>query len=256
MRPIKDLEELKNIELDILKYIHKVCEENGLIYYLAGGSLLGAVRHKGFIPWDDDVDLLMPRKDYEKLVQIINRDSSHYKMLCLKSDKHYLSTFAKVIDTRTKIQFKAREISESKELGVFVDIFPMDGAGNDYKKACRRLERLFKYYQMFILFRCSSKDNRLNRFLCNMIVIVLEILAKRYPYEKTKYVGRIVNTRGACELMRNTWFKRRILLDFETEKFYGPAGYHYYLKGLYGEYMKCPPASQQRLTHSFQAWWK
>lgn len=118
------------------------------------------------------------------------------------------------------------------------------------------MKRLFKCYKAFLWFRHYSKNNIVSRFLCNMAVFVLEILAKRYPYEKTKYVGRIVNARGACELMRNTWFKRRILLDFETEKFYGPAGYHYYLKGLYGKYMQCPPASEQRLTHSFSAWWK
>lgn len=255
MKPIKDLKELKNIELEILKYVHKVCEENGLMYYLAGGTLLGAVRHKGFIPWDDDIDLVMPRKDYEKLVGIINSDKTYYKMICRDSDKNYLGVFGRVIDTRTKIKFK-RSISESKELGVFIDIFPMDGVGSNHQKAVRRMENMGKLYRIFLWFRREAKNNACNRFICAKAAAFLEFLAKRYSFEESKYVAKVINAKASQELLERAWFQRRVLLEFEGEKFYGPEGYRFHLKCMYGDYMKLPPASQQRRLHFFQAWWK
>lgn len=254
MKRIKDLDEIKNIELDILKYIHKICEENHLVYFMAGGTLLGAVRHKGFIPWDDDIDLLMFREDYEKMIKIINGDNSIYHMESLESDKEYLSTFAKVTDTRTRIKF-AHKMND-KETGVFVDIFPMDGVGNNYKKSAEYVNLLSKCYHRFTSRRMRVKNTKVNRFVINKYARLLEFMAKRKNCNSCKYIARVVNMRGECEIMKNKWFKNRVLLEFEGEKFYAPKGYDHYLTRLYGNYMQLPPSTQQRLVHSYSAYWK
>ncbi len=254
MRLIKDLNEIKELELNILKYIHRICEENNLVYYMAGGTLLGAVRHGGFIPWDDDIDLLMYREDYEKLVDIINNDNSYYRMECLKSDNKYIGTFAKVIDTRTKVVFN--NFMSDGETGVFVDIFPMDGVSNNYKGGAKYLDNLSKWYQRFVNCKVSMSENGLTRLILNKGAVIFEKIAKKRSCSSYRYIARVVNIRGKKELMKKSWFDRRKLIDFETEKFYAPIGYHYYLKGLYGDYMKLPPHAEQRLVHSYNAYWK
>lgn len=126
------LEEVKLLELDALKFIDSVCKENGLIYFAAYGTLLGAIRHKGFIPWDDDIDIYMPRPDFIKFVEVINNYEHPYSIRSL-NDKDYFHAFAKLSDDRTYLiekQFK----SKSRELGVYVDIFILDGLPDDIKK--------------------------------------------------------------------------------------------------------------------------
>lgn len=254
MKRIKDLDEIKSIELDILKYIHNICEENHLIYFMAGGTLLGAVRHKGFIPWDDDIDLLMFREDYEKMIRIINEDNSIYHMESLESDKGYISTFAKVTDTRTKIIFAHKMNAETT--GVFVDIFPMDGVGNNYKKGAGYVNFLSRCYHTFTSYRMSMKNTKFSRFFLNKYARLLEFTAKRKACKSYRYIARVVNMRGECEIMKRKWFEKRIMLDFEGEKFYAPKGYDHYLRRLYGNYMQLPPSTQQRLVHSYSAYWK
>ncbi|MBE5926107.1 MAG: LicD family protein [Lachnospiraceae bacterium] len=254
MKLISDLEEVKNIEFEILKYIHNICEKNNLVYYMAGGTLLGAVRHKGFIPWDDDIDLLMFREDYIKLIDIINNDDSYYSMKCIESDNNYVGTFAKVIDNRTKVIFN--KIISDGDIGIFVDIFPMDGLGNNYKKSAGFVNRTSSLYKKFADLKMTIPENKFSRFVLNKCVWFFEAVAKRKKCKGSRYIARVVNIRGEREIMKYSWFAKRILLKFETEKFYAPVGYHYYLKRIYGDYMKLPPHAEQRLVHSYNAYWK
>lgn len=254
MKLISNLEEVKNIELDILRYIHNVCEKNNLKYFMAGGTLLGAVRHKGFIPWDDDIDLLMFREDYIKLAQIINNDDSYYSMQCLETDSKYVGTFAKVIDNRTKVVFN--NVMPDGKSGIFVDVFPMDGVGNNYSKCARRVNRTSRIYQNFINTKIALPDNKISRCILKQCAYIFDIFAKRKKCKKSKYIARVVNIRGECEIMKYKWFAKRKLLQFENDQFYAPIGYHYYLKRLYGKYMELPPHSEQRLVHSYNAYWR
>ena len=114
------VEELKKLELDILKYLKNVCSENGLTYYLAFGTLLGAVRHKGFIPWDDDIDVWMPREDYEKLKIIMrNKVNSRYLFVTPKEYKNYGVAFGKIIDKKTLLVEES--YSSEYDLGVYIN---------------------------------------------------------------------------------------------------------------------------------------
>ena len=122
MREIQ-FEEMKKIELNILIYFTEVCEENNLRYYLGGGTLLGAVRHKGFIPWDDDIDVMMPRPDFQKLLSL-SINNENYNIIKPGTAGYYYN-FAKLVDTRTILEEKG--IKRIDGLGVYIDIFPLDG---------------------------------------------------------------------------------------------------------------------------------
>ena len=121
------LDEVKKIQLEILAYIDSFCKKNNISYFINYGTLLGAVRHKGFIPWDDDIDISMDREHYNMFIEKFNQDSSKYKILSLDTDKAYFNNFIKVVDTTTKIVDNRNYKTFS--CGVFVDIFPMDKFG-------------------------------------------------------------------------------------------------------------------------------
>lgn len=101
MQEITEIAELKEIQLGILRKVDELCKAHHLKYFMSDGTLLGAVRHKGYIPWDDDLDIWMPRKDYEKLEQIMNQEDSCYKVVNHKNTKGYIYAFGKAVDTRT-----------------------------------------------------------------------------------------------------------------------------------------------------------
>ena len=118
------IEEAKKIELDILSYIDDFCQKNNIEYFINYGTLIGAVRHKGFIPWDDDIDISMTRENYDKFIEYYKNDKSKYKLLALETNKHYFNNFAKIVDSTTRID--NTRIYKSYPSGIFIDIFPMD----------------------------------------------------------------------------------------------------------------------------------
>ena len=138
-------EEIKKVQLDMLEAFAKFCNQNGLRYFLDAGSLLGAIRHDGFIPWDDDIDLGMPRLDYDRAI-LLGKDGfgNHYRIM---TEKEGIYSFAKVIDTRTEmIEFPE---THRNKIGVYMDLFPKDGVQDFSKKwykKCKRVELLGKVY--------------------------------------------------------------------------------------------------------------
>ena len=128
MRRITDIQELRGVQLGILDDIHAFCVDNGIRYFLACGTLIGAVRHKGYIPWDDDIDLYMPRDDYERFINEFKSVSGNCRVLDPKKEKHYYYTYAKVVDKRTLL---VEPEADGYRIGVYVDVFPVD-----YAAAC------------------------------------------------------------------------------------------------------------------------
>ena len=118
-----DINEIKQIELDILVNIAKFCDEYGLRYYLAGGTLLGAIRHKGFIPWDDDIDIIMPREDYIKFFKTYKSDCGFYKADSILNNADYWLQTGKVFDLRTIVINN----NEKYQFNIWIDVFPTDG---------------------------------------------------------------------------------------------------------------------------------
>ena len=130
MREITDLEELKHIELEVMKKIHEFCEENSIIYYLCFGTLIGAVRHDGFIPWDDDIDIYMKRDDYEKFLTLFPQKAEELDLNYANymTKPYYGRCFTKVFDNKTVL--KEPQYKTDDDIGVFVDIWPLDGTPN------------------------------------------------------------------------------------------------------------------------------
>jgi len=267
MKPIS-FNELKAIEFDVLKYIDEICQQNNLRYFLAGGTLLGAVRHKGFIPWDDDIDISMPRNDYYKFVKILKNKSNEipYMIYDYQNRKEYLWLFSKLVDSRTT----TTEKKIFKSVGVGVDIFVIDGLGESESKAKRSAKVIYYIRSLFSLTRQPAFFFRSTvvsiiifplwclcrllgeKFFLNMI----DKYIKRYSYETSSWVGCVVGGwYKEREVLSSSVFLKSIDVLFEGKQFKAPIGYDEYLSSLYGDYMKLPPIDEQRPRHQIEAWW-
>ena len=140
------MDESRNIQLNILREIHKICEENNLRYYLAYGTLLGAVRHKGFIPWDDDIDIVMPRPDYIRFFEIAKSDTCDF--YSIEKNDEYIYSFGKASRKNTVIIPDGMRCKI--ELGISVDIFPLDGAGQSTEEGEETFSRTSILYGLCI----------------------------------------------------------------------------------------------------------
>lgn len=258
--------ELKSIEVEMLKSIHRFCIDNNIKYSLAFGTLLGAVRHKGFIPWDDDIDIMMPRADYERFIMTFQHP--YYKVLALENDNNYVLPYAKAFDDRT-ILIEKSELEDS--YGVFIDIFPIDNIIED-KKNIDEFHRKKKYLnRLFTLKRVSLRKGRAftkNITLAVSRVFLLPISARslalkinnlvaKYSKVNSEKSGVVIPTDNKPKsIFPSEVFNSFTTLEFEGYKFMAIAKYDQYLSTWYGDYMKLPPLEKQVSHHLFKAWWK
>lgn len=262
MKKIENIKEIQNVELDILDYVTEICRENGLRYFLAGGTLLGAVRHKGFIPWDNDVDISMPRPDYIKLIDIMEKQSNErYRILRARDDNDYYYPFAKVVDTKTKLIELTRSNSVSN-LGLFIDIFPIDTVPTDFDVAEERLRYVNKWGIKIAGSVASAKDLSIFRKITHFIWYALfKVLGRERCFERvegklsynqfgsTGYIASTYGLRGKKEIIEYQAFASTVELLFEGKKYNCPVGYDKYLKQMYGDYMKLPPEKDRIAPH-------
>ena len=260
MRKIEDIQELRQIQIGILDDVHRFCEEHGLRYFLSCGTLIGAVRHKGYIPWDDDIDIHMPRKDYDKFLQTYKDERGIYRALNPNIEPHYYYTYAKVIDSRTLM---VEDENKGYEIGVYIDIFPEDYVTENL------LKRKFIFRLKYLLYkirRCKiSHSNPLYSkwaYLCyrnlpitvGMINSLIKLLIIRK--KPTGFVANMseagTNNINHCIPVED--IATSVDIEFEGKKYKTMVGYHDYLSKVYGDYMQLPP-EDQRVTHHFKAWW-
>ena len=253
------IEEAKRIELNILLELDSFCKKNNKQYCLAYGTLLGAVRHKGFIPWDDDIDVTMPREDYNWMIQNYNKlnPNGRYRLIAptMPEAKH---SFVKIIDTYTVKIEPGMDYSQGF-LGIDLDIFPLDGQPEkekDFDKWFSQLMKIYKYFGICLLEAKGSLKRRIGvpviRILTGNRRYLLRKAAKlhsKYPYHSSEYVGSVecafVN-RG--DRFEKKCFDKCIEADFEGYKFPIPAEYDKVLTSIYGNYMQLPP-EEKRVTH-------
>lgn len=257
-----NLEELKEIQLNILDYVTSFCIKNDIKYFLSYGTLIGAIRHNGYIPWDDDIDICMPRPDYKKFITLFKEQDSYYKVLEHNINKKYKLPFAKVHDTRTLIdEFLYTETC----YGIYIDIFPIDSISKkaqiktniilnhflNTKKAKICLHRsLFNNVKIIIgkiiLYPIST----------NCILNLIDKNATKIKYNSSEYVANIAIPYGTCEIMHKDIIETTVLHQFEDKLYMIPKKYSVYLENIYGDYMQLPPLEKRKSHHSFIAWWK
>ena len=264
---ISDIQKVKELELKILDEIISFCNERGYICYIAYGTLLGAVRHKGFIPWDDDIDVIMPRNDYEKFCAEWD-NSGRYKVLECKRDSSYIYPFAKVFDSTTIIE--EHDVLVGCNLGIYVDVFPQDNVPYKTKnecyliKKCETLEKC-RMYSMFRVDKILSKDKKKN-IMRRIIWKILkgigparisryqDKVAQKYKDDDTDYIGCLCTRYSEREILPVSIYKDETTVMFEGKKYKTPANYDYILKLLYGDYMEFPPVEERVLKHNFKVW--
>ena len=261
------IEKLQNEELAIAKYFIALCENNGLEYFMLGGTLLGAVRHKGFIPWDDDMDFGMPREDYEKFIEILNKESNEYIIGYYKLGTSRDYPLKLESDT---VQVKDMSTSKLKIRNAWIDIFPLDGmpngrlAKNIHKFRLLSLRALFKISQLSDMVSESNpyrstkekliisiaKFMRLEYFLNERKILdKLDKRLKKYSYEKSNYVVNFMGAYKFKEMFPKDYYKQLVDYSFDAIKFKGPKKYDDILSQMYGNYMILPD-EKDRNKHS------
>lgn len=255
-------EEFRNIMMNILLSFDRFCTDKGLKYSLCGGTLLGAVRHKGFIPWDDDIDVMMPRQDYEKFVKYFNEYYSDYKCITCADTKDFncSKTFAKVHDINTLVIEDGRDNKD--RYGAFIDVFPIDGMSSSL--FVFRIH-LFIYRQIESIIRICSIDNSLLKSASTRIKkwigksigrkglsgINNKVLSF-YSFSKSKYAGIICGVYGEKDRFKREVFEEYCKKEFEGYEFSAIANFDIYLSQLYGDYMRLPP-EDKRINHKITA---
>lgn len=258
-------EELKIIQLDILKSVHDFCEQRGLRYSLTYGTLLGAVRHKGFIPWDDDIDIMMPRPDYEIFQRTYAGFNSDYSVQSYYNDASYWFSFIKVYDKRTLF------VEAAARNGVYVDIFPIDGMPEeqeDINKIRNEVSLLVnhdlrwatKEYRV----RTKKKDRILNylkyqcrRFMVGSRLDTIKKIDEMFlgnAFESSPMAGIFFFDRMTAVLPR-TLYEHYKPIQFEGHMFNSIGDTHLFLKCVYGDYMQLPPEEQRVGRHNIHAYW-
>lgn len=260
-----NLEEKKEILLNILIEIDSFCKKNDIKYFLVGGTLLGAIRHKGFIPWDDDIDIALKRNDYEKLLNSFISETGNVKIINRKNYKHYIYSHAKAIDNRTLLY----ENGSKKSIGIYVDIFPMDNVNGTYEEALKYVKKKWIWKDFLTLKYLRINKNR--SFIKNLLVVfgkILYLIPTSFIIRKIEKISKSSNdnvTKYCCnfsgawktkELTENDYFESLINYEFEKHYFTIPKKYDEYLKGVYGNYMELPPLEKQVSHHDAVEYWK
>ena len=262
------LELIQTCELEILKHIRDLCDRNGLTYFLAYGSLIGAVRHQGFIPWDDDVDIHMPREDYLKLAEIMAREQHpYYRLISRETSPKFSHILAKVIDTRTKLRQRTYW-SEKVPLGIYVDVFLLDGAGDTPEEAEAAYTEAYLCYRHWeraatIMFP-PNKGHRyyFRKWLHNIPEKLKGVrywmdqhtaLCMRKSYYDCEFVAAMGagSKSPARNVWKRDWFGNGTEVVFCGEFFRVPENWDLILRPEYGDYMQLPPPEKRVSRHSY-----
>ena len=266
MKEITDIKEKQKIGLDMLLYVDKLCKDNNIKYMLGFGTALGAVRHKGFIPWDDDIDLFMLYDDYIKFIKIASSNNDRYICLCFENGSEgYYHPIAKIIDTKTAIEKPLHKIPND---GMWLDIWPIVNLPKNCKHVCKkfcfyqkcaRLASAKKWYKKSNIF--SKFASRLAFWYCKMMgykhfLKKCNKIYLKYRNKDTGYAGVYSLIAKEKNQMPVSLYSDIIYVDFENHKLPIMKNYDYYLTKIYGDYMT-PPPEDERETHSFyKLYWR
>lgn len=264
------LKNVQSIQFELLIAFDKVCKEHGFRYSLGGGTLLGAVRHKGFIPWDDDIDVMMPRPDYDAFIHCCSNIATSFRMISYENTNNYYNLFAKIWDPKTVIVDDLTEIPYS--IGVSLDVFPIDGLGNTKWVAYCHFFRTFllrellnaSNWKKYFISKTHSIWMEPVRFLFYIasrhvdqkkLILRIDKINRKRSFDRSSYAGCVCGSYREKEIMQKETFDRFSSLEFEGQGFQAISDYHTYLVKHYGDYMQLPPANQRTTHHSSKAFY-
>lgn len=260
-------DEIRNVQLGILDAVHDYCESNGLTYFLTGGTLIGAVRHQGFIPWDDDIDIMMLRKDYESFIANFNSIGSDYSVVTCFNNPKMKYPFAKVTDERTLLSENTNGMLP--ELGVSIDLFPVDNLPDSNKEIYKIVKQERRYKRMLGIYGITPKNRGMIKNIAigllqtivkmsdlNTVSKKMNRIAMNCGYENSEKCADLVWGYSEKEIMPREVFCKAVYLPFEGKNKCVPSGYHVFLTNIYGDYMKLPPVEKQVSHHDIVAYYK
>lgn len=259
--------EIQAVCMDMLRLVDKICKAENIPYYLSGGTLIGAIRHKGFIPWDDDIDVMIPRPEFERFLKAAPKYvPARYRMVHCSLPGDYAMPWIRMWDLHTKLVPSHTQKVFTAHL--FLDVFPIDALPTN-----KRLSDLFfkkiRFYD--ILLKCARRkalwpDERL-QWLKKILMAFTNIrqprqwacsldkAAKTRSFAKAKYAGVVTVTHyGSRERMPIEIYRGSVPVTFEGETFPAPIGYDTYLRNLYGDYMQLPPVEKRASQHNLEAY--
>ncbi|MCG0634676.1 LicD family protein [Lactiplantibacillus plantarum] len=271
--------ENKKIVIGLLDYFDAICRKNNIEYSLAGGTLLGAVRHGGFIPWDDDGDVIVTRDNYEKLKKVFYQAKNDEFGFMSEEDEGYYYVFSKLYDRRTVLETLTPQDAEIKDLGVYIDIFPIDLLPDPSKKSeiktfytrlmdintsmfmtipgfyyfnnnpLKRIIKRFIYYPRYLRRARGEKNPKVwQKYLLSEL--------KKYDSSEECGAGFILSEYSVKECIPKKAFEQYMDIKFEDRKFRSIKDNKIYLESLYGDYMKLPPKDKRKPKHAYISYWK
>ena len=253
----EQLQSLKNCERDMLSEFVRICDKHGIKYFVQGGTLLGTVRHGGFIPWDDDVDVSLHRDDYEKFIAVAQKELPDYYFLQTKdTDPEYPNNFAKIRDSRTTfIESSAKKLNINH--GAYIDIFPLDNYPSGKKAKVYELKKKLLTQRIYKAFYMPHMS-----FIAKIITMITMILfpslrgavdKREKLFKSVPYSDRVVNNSGAWldkEIIPREWVQDTIQMEFEGIKVNVSDKFDEWLTYVYGDYMSLPPENE-RVGHHY-----
>ncbi len=264
---MNNMELLHQVDLDIVKEVVDICDRHGFVYYMLGGTMLGAIRHKGFIPWDDDIDIGIPRKDYDEFLKVAPTElSSHLKVVNYHTDPEYHYYITRILDTETKV-VEERIGNDNKYTNASIDIFPVDGTPNNALMRKIYFFRVLYHRALMSLCYKDSIDRKRPRGTAERFLLAvmerlpvekmttpykqkekIDRLLRNQKIEGAKYIGNIMGAYRTREIVPAEFYGKGKMYPFEDIELRGMELADEYLKYTYGDYMELPP-EDKRKTH-------
>lgn len=262
-----NIDELKVIQLDILDNIHTFCKNNNIVYSIACGTAIGAVRHKGYIPWDDDIDIYMLRADYNKFIKSFPEINDVYSVASLERNVFWDRPYAKAYDTRTIL---IENDDETEHIGIGIDIFPIDKVPENrfVFMLYHNSRKIFQFLFALISANIDNKRGKIKNSIIRILRLIIKTLSKRRYAQFLQFYSQIFNGSSSkfvyenCQGLsllnsfRKDIFNNLVDVSFENHSYKLFAEYDEYLKSQYGDYMQLPPVEKRVTTHTFTAFWK
>lgn len=273
------MNQLQQEELKILKYYHAFAEEHNLQYSLCAGTLLGAIRHQGFIPWDDDIDVMMRRSEFEKFENLFlssNFEEDNLAYQSTKNNKTYFASYSKIRSKTMNIRENLPK-TQTDNYGPWIDVFPYDNVPDDEKLRKEQYEKVMHYNRLlrfFLIPKVTDRDSGARRTFKKVMIKLNETLYKGYffiPYliKKRDYYATMYNDQEteccgelaylyfknyeqyAASITLNSHFDNLVLTKFEDDEFYALKEYDTVLTKYFGDYMELPP-EEERKKHDIE----